>query len=279
MASVTEEQIAARRLLCKDTVLPSSAPSLKNVTKRLRRFAENLESEPAEAASAALAAFAKELDLYEFEMQRADMVGETCGYETAEYALAAAGSAAGSESLSAEIEELRAQLLTERATRKHREAYEALARKANALPPRAQTEAEIGAVRAALRGLEEQGVAADAQLQLRKRQVEQLLRTLADLTAALREEDEAAAAAAARGGKGGADGDEEMGEVGAGSDEEGRGRRTRTGDQEDEEALAASKAAKAAAAQAASAAAAMLGEEDDAENDDDDDDGGQMNDQ
>ena len=278
MASVTEEQIAARRLLCKDTVLPSSAPSLKNVTKRLRRFAENLESEPAEAASAALAAFAKELDLYEFEMQRADMVGETCGYETVEYAEAAAGSAAGSESVSAEIEELRAQLLTERAARKHREAYEVLARKANALPPRAQTEAEIGAVRAALRGLEEQGVAADAQLQLRKRQVEQLLRTLADLTAALREEDEAAAAAAARGGKGGADGDEEMGEVGAGSDEEGGGRRTRTGDQEDEEALAA----KAAAAQAASAVAAMLGEEDDAENDDDDDDdddGGQMNDQ
>ena len=42
-----DEQIAAKRLLCKDSVLPASAPSLKNVAKRLRHFAECVEAEPA----------------------------------------------------------------------------------------------------------------------------------------------------------------------------------------------------------------------------------------
>ena len=232
-----DEQIAAKRLLCKDSVLPASAPSLKNVAKRLRHFAECVEAEPAAQVAILFGAFEKELDLYEFEMQRADMVGETCAHEMREYAEAAAGSAVDIERLGEEIAALRATLASERRARAHREEYEAQARVVNALPPRAVTEGEITVLEAELRRLEEHGGAAARRLELRKKQAALLVHSLLDLTAVLRQEGEENAAAAG----GAKDEDEEMavgGSDGEGSDEDeegarkgGRGR----GDDDDDE--------------------------------------------
>ena len=194
-ASREEEALVRKRLLCKDSVVPSSAPSVQNCAKRMRKLVENVEADSVAECEANAAAVAKQLDMYEFEMGKNDVVGETCAHERSEYTALHASITERIASTSASLEALRNDLRAAKAERAHKEECEALAAAVNKYPSRVETGSAIDALRAEETALMEQDNAVRRQLDLRSKQFRLLMHSIYELRATLL--DEAAAASGA----------------------------------------------------------------------------------
>ena len=80
-----------------------------------------------------------------------------------------------------DIVELRSQLADERTSRRHKEECESMARVVNQEPPRAETEAKIAEINAALEKLTREQEEVDARVDVRQKQFKLFMKTLFDL--------------------------------------------------------------------------------------------------
>jgi len=132
-------------------------------------------------------AFLRELGLLELDFTKIELVVNICKEEIAQYVKLEDDIEKQIERAQEEIHTLQKRLAEERLVRHRKEACEALATKVNAEIPRITTEGEISEVDSELRSLKEKQKQVGEAFDLRKRQFQLLIHSIAELNQVLME--------------------------------------------------------------------------------------------
>ena len=176
---------------------------LKGLAKRFFALCDEKEGDE---ASAAQAAFLKELHLFEFEVSKAKRIRNANHRELESYAKKQGAVEQKITQTTADISQLKQDLQEARVERKNKEEYDLIARKILELPSRQETTDNITRLKTEIAGLEKEDERLTGQTSHRAKQFRLLMHLIVDLEQTLKAEQPAleTAAAAAAGGDGAA---------------------------------------------------------------------------
>mmetsp|Transcript_38242 Transcript_38242/g.104146 ORF Transcript_38242/g.104146 Transcript_38242/m.104146 type:complete len:246 (-) Transcript_38242:742-1479(-) len=192
MASASDE-ILRHRLKSRETVFIQA--SIKRVASKFTALAASvlakddgaaLSTDAQEAANNAI----RELQLCSLEVDKAEMVAQTCDRQLSQYTDLAKGVQEQIAASEASIEALSQELKQAKTVRQHKEEYEALAKVVNRHSAKSQTRQVQEETQARLASLEEEAQALEEQVKARNQQFALLMQTIQDLQRTMGEENE-----------------------------------------------------------------------------------------
>ena len=174
--------IVNARLLARE----DSLAGLPTVSRLASSFL-SLRGQNAEGCPIALNVLLRELAGFEAEAEKCSRVMKSCDEELEHYKALDVDIESSIKDTQKEIKELRKQLEQERKSRRHKEECEAISKVVNAQPPRAETEARIAEIEAALTTLKESEKEINEKVAMRQKQFRLLLHSLFELKRSLAE--------------------------------------------------------------------------------------------
>jgi hypothetical protein len=176
-----DAKVIRTRLATRESVVPASEPSLAGVARAMLA----LLGEGAAGAGAAQLAVVRELALLELHHARLENQLAASAAELEEYAALESEMSARISATQAEIAGLQSALAESQRVRRRKEAEEALAQQVNVEAPRLATQASIEAVEAELAVLRQERERVEQQFDLRRRQFQLLIHSIAELSQSL----------------------------------------------------------------------------------------------
>jgi len=173
--------VFTKRLITKDSVVPSTDPSVATVTRAFL----NVRSEEGTGKAAALNVFLRELSLLEIEFTKASIGHQLSEAEKQHYSELTAQVEAKIKATEDEINLLKETLAEERRIKQQKEECEALSAQVNEETPRHVTEQEIEVARTELAELRENESKVQEHFDLRRKQFMLLMHSIAELNETL----------------------------------------------------------------------------------------------
>uniref|UniRef100_A0A7S3FYZ3 THO complex subunit 7 homolog n=1 Tax=Palpitomonas bilix TaxID=652834 RepID=A0A7S3FYZ3_9EUKA len=184
-----EEVAISNRLTTRED--PHDAVGLRLVANKYLEFRRAfLDEKDPTAMEKKRVAFQETLKDYEFFVRKVAVAAEGLHVEKLAYEKQRNADAERIELASKEIDQLKAELKHQQKLRRHKEEYEAVANVIKTLPSRTKSEGEIAVLEDEIETLRKRNSEVDQRLQLRQKQFQLLLHTLADVERDLDELDD-----------------------------------------------------------------------------------------
>jgi len=171
-------ELARQRLVAHDSVVPSSAPSVAQCTRSFL----SLQGESGVGAEAARNAFVRELGRLELDYAKLELAVARCEEEVRQYGQTGEEIDQQIATAQSDIEGLQQELAAAQLARQRKEELEALAERVNEELPRSTLENEIAQVMEELQEMEAKRSSVLNQVDLRKRQFQLMMHSMAELT-------------------------------------------------------------------------------------------------